>query len=210
MSSSRPKHHKITLLGDIGVGKTAHVIQLCSNHFVEEYDPTIEDSYRKRVVVDNESLLLELLDTCYCAEYQAMQDSWVSDSEAFMLVYSITDRTSYEGLEKFVNQIFRYKEFRKSFVPICLVGNKCDLEDDRQVGTEEGNMAAQDLGALFFETSAKDRINIEESYYDLVRLIRQQNPSRNSKGEETKRPSPPPQRMPQFEGRGISVKRARH
>ena len=56
-------HYKICVLGDGGVGKTALTIQLCSNHFVEEYDPTIEDSYRKQVVIDNESCLLEILDT---------------------------------------------------------------------------------------------------------------------------------------------------
>jgi small GTP-binding protein len=56
-------HYKICVLGDGGVGKTALTIQLCSNHFVEEYDPTIEDSYRKQVVIDDESCLLEILDT---------------------------------------------------------------------------------------------------------------------------------------------------
>ena len=56
-------HYKVCVLGDGGVGKTALTIQLCSNHFVEEYDPTIEDSYRKQVVIDNKPCLLEILDT---------------------------------------------------------------------------------------------------------------------------------------------------
>jgi GTPase KRas protein len=75
------------VLGDGGVGKTALTIQLCSNHFVEEYDPTIEDSYRKQVVIDDESCLLEILDTAGQEEFTALRDQWIRDCEGFVLIY---------------------------------------------------------------------------------------------------------------------------
>lgn len=53
--------YKIVVLGDGGVGKTALTIQLCLNHFVETYDPTIEDSYRKQVVIDDQACIMEIL-----------------------------------------------------------------------------------------------------------------------------------------------------
>ena len=65
-------HYKLCCLGDGGVGKTALTIQMCSNHFVEEYDPTIEDSYRVQVVIDAESCLLEILDTAGHENFSAL------------------------------------------------------------------------------------------------------------------------------------------
>ena len=73
MSAYNSINYKICVLGDGGVGKTALTIQLCSNHFVEEYDPTIEDSYRKQVVIDDESCLLEILDTAGPENFRDLQ-----------------------------------------------------------------------------------------------------------------------------------------
>lgn len=163
-------HYKICVLGDGGVGKTALTIQLCSNHFVEEYDPTIEDSYRKQVVIDNESCLLEILDTAGQEEFTALRDQWIRDCEGFIIIYSITCKTSFEQVTTFHNQVIRVKDI--SNIPIMLVGNKCDLEDKREVSQDEGRNYSHGNKFQFRETSAKTRVNVEESFYDLVRLIR--------------------------------------
>lgn len=65
---------KLVVLGDGGVGKTALTIQLCLNHFIEAYDPTIEDSYRKHAVIDDQPVLIEILDTAGQEEYTALRD----------------------------------------------------------------------------------------------------------------------------------------
>jgi GTPase KRas protein len=163
-------HYKICVLGDGGVGKTALTIQLCSNHFVEEYDPTIEDSYRKQVVIDNESCLLEILDTAGQEEFTALRDQWIRDCEGFVIIYSIISHSSFEQIPKFQEQIVRVKDDYNS--PVMLVGNKCDLVDKREVSESEGHNLSEKFGFKFKETSAKNRINVEESFYDLVRLIR--------------------------------------
>lgn len=88
--------YRLVVLGDGGVGKTALTIQLCLNHFVESYDPTIEDSYRKQVVIDEEPCILEVLDTAGQEEYTALRDQWIRDGEGFVLVYSIAQRSTFE------------------------------------------------------------------------------------------------------------------
>src|SRR5256884_5335455 len=84
--------------------------QLCLNHFVETYDPTIEDSYRKQVVIDHQSCMLEVLDTAGQEEYTALRDQWIRDGEGFVLVYSISSRSSFTRIPKFHQQIQRVKE----------------------------------------------------------------------------------------------------
>eukprot|EP00339_Tiarina_fusa_P020090 CAMPEP_0117040294 /NCGR_PEP_ID=MMETSP0472-20121206/28210_1 /TAXON_ID=693140 ORGANISM="Tiarina fusus, Strain LIS" /NCGR_SAMPLE_ID=MMETSP0472 /ASSEMBLY_ACC=CAM_ASM_000603 /LENGTH=199 /DNA_ID=CAMNT_0004750991 /DNA_START=22 /DNA_END=621 /DNA_ORIENTATION=+ len=163
-------NYKICCLGDGGVGKTALTIQLCSNHFVEEYDPTIEDSYRKQVVIDDETCLLEILDTAGQEEFTALRDQWIRECEGFIIVYSITSTHSFHQVKTFKQQVTRVKD--EDNLPMMLVGNKCDLEEEREVPTEEGVALAEKLGCQFKEASAKTRKNVEESFYDLVRASR--------------------------------------
>ena len=165
-------NYKICILGDGGVGKTALTIMFCAGHFVEEYDPTIEDSYRKQSVIDEESCLLELLDTAGPEEFTALRDQWIMDSEAFVIVYSIASQVSFEECKRFVDQVKRVK--KKDYLPMIFVGNKVDLEDDRQVSKENGIDFAKRHGCTFFESSAKTRVNVEECFFQAVRLTREE------------------------------------
>ncbi|KAI9601484.1 hypothetical protein H4Q26_001304 [Puccinia striiformis f. sp. tritici PST-130] len=92
---------KIVLLGDGGVGKTTLIIQLCLNKFMDGYDPTIEDSYRKHLIIDEQPCILEILDTAGQEEYTALRDQWIREGEGFVLVYSITARSTFERIERF-------------------------------------------------------------------------------------------------------------
>ncbi|KAI8331719.1 small GTPase superfamily [Chlamydoabsidia padenii] len=164
--------YKLVVLGDGGVGKTALTIQLCLNHFVETYDPTIEDSYRKQVVIDDQPCVLEVLDTAGQEEYTALRDQWIRDGEGFLLVYSITSRSTFDRIERFRDQIFRVKDVDN--VPLMLVGNKCDKVTERDVHREEGYAMAKRLACDFIETSAKTCVNVERSFYQVVKTIRAQ------------------------------------
>jgi len=165
--------YKLVILGEGGVGKSALTIQLTQNHFITEYDPTIENSYRKQVNIDDETCMLDILDTAGQEEYSAMRDQYIRSGQGFVIVYSITSRPSFESLANFHDQILRVKD-EDSF-PTCILGNKCDLEKDREVSTVEGKEFADSIGAPFYETSAKARINVEEGFYQLVRQIRKWN-----------------------------------
>eukprot|EP01120_Amphizonella_sp_Union-15-10_P002554 TRINITY_DN1282_c0_g1_i4.p1 TRINITY_DN1282_c0_g1~~TRINITY_DN1282_c0_g1_i4.p1 ORF type:complete len:216 (-),score=58.81 TRINITY_DN1282_c0_g1_i4:99-674(-) len=166
--------YKLVIVGGGGVGKSALTIQLIQNHFVDEYDPTIEDSYRKQVTIDDQTCLLDILDTAGQEEYSAMRDQYMRTGQGFILTYAITSRPSFDELKQFKSQIHRVKDSDK--VPIVMAGNKADLEEERQVTTGEGQELGKSWGCPFFETSAKTRINVEESFFQLVREIIKLNP----------------------------------
>jgi len=162
--------YKLVVVGGGGVGKSALTIQLMQSFFLEEYDPTIEDSYRKQVVIDSDTCLLDILDTAGQEEYSAMRDQYMRTGMGFVLVYSCVNRSSFDEVAAFREQIYRVKDSDK--VPLILAANKCDLAHERQVSTTEGQELAKMFGCPFFETSARTRINVEEVFYGLVREIR--------------------------------------
>ncbi|KAH7912355.1 ras family-domain-containing protein [Hygrophoropsis aurantiaca] len=172
------REYKLVVVGGGGVGKSALTIQFIQSHFVFEYDPTIEDSYRKQCVIDDEVALLDVLDTAGQEEYGAMREQYMRTGEGFLLVYSITSRDSFEEVSTFYQQILRVKD-QNSF-PIIIVANKCDLEYERQVGMNEGRDLARHFGCKSIETSAKDRINVDEAFSTLVREIRKFNKQRQT------------------------------
>lgn len=172
------KEHKLVVVGGGGVGKSALTIQLIQSHFVDEYDPTIEDSYRKQCTIDGEQVVLDILDTAGQEEYLAMREQYMRTGEGFLLVYAINFRNSLEELQTFYEQIIRVKD--TDDVPVLIVGNKSDLEIERQVSYEEGLEFAKSLGCPFLETSAKQRINVEEAFYGLGRLINQKEARANA------------------------------
>ncbi|KAJ3032785.1 Ras GTPase [Rhizophlyctis rosea] len=171
--SSIVREYKLVVVGGGGVGKSALTIQFIQSQFVDEYDPTIEDSYRKQCIIDNEPALLDVLDTAGQEEYSAMREQYMRSGEGFLLVYTITSRSSFEEIDAFHQQILRVKD--KDSFPVVLVGNKCDLDHDRAVGVNEGKEAAKRYGCRFLETSARMRVNVDEAFFALVRAIREYN-----------------------------------
>uniref|UniRef100_A0A674HS64 small monomeric GTPase n=2 Tax=Tetrapoda TaxID=32523 RepID=A0A674HS64_TAEGU len=146
--------YKLVVVGAGGVGKSALTIQLIQNHFVDEYDPTIEDSYRKQVVIDGETCLLDILDTAGQEEYSAMRDQYMRTGEGFLCVFAINNTKSFEDIHHYREQIKRVKDSED--VPMVLVGNKCDLPS-RTVDTKQAQDLARSYGIPFIETSAKTR-----------------------------------------------------
>lgn len=179
--------YKIVVLGGGGVGKSALTIRLVTDNFLDEYDPTIEDSYRKQVMIEEETALLDILDTAGQEEFNSMQDQWMRDGKGFLLVYNITSRATFDEVATLYEKILRTKDTEK--VPIVLVGNKCDLTSERQVDSSEGATLAAKWGCAFFETSARHKINNETCFFELVKEIRKQNKvaqATSGKKEKTK------------------------
>jgi len=161
---------RVAVLGDGGVGKTALAVQFTLNCFVETYDPTIEDAYRKQLVVDNRMCFVEVIDTAGQEEYATLRDQWVREGQGFILVYSIASRATFERLEVFRQAMMKVKRQKPVFM---LVGNKCDKQYEREVSREEGAALARNFGCEFLETSAKTALNVERLFMTLVRLLRQ-------------------------------------
>lgn len=139
---------------------------------METYDPTIEDSYRKQVVIDGQAAILEVLDTAGQEEYTALRDQWIRDGEGFILVYSITSRSSFSRIKNYYAQIQRVKEDDENY-SLVLVGNKSDRANERQISMAEGQNLAKELGNIpFFESSAKLNINTENAFFACARKCR--------------------------------------
>jgi GTPase KRas protein len=171
MGDSKPvPEFKVSVLGAGAVGKSALTIRFVTQNFLEEYDPTIEDSYRKEGICDGDSYILDILDTAGQEEFSSMQDHWMRARDGYLFVYSITARTTFEEVSVLYEKVLRTQEAKK--VPAVICGNKCDLEESRQVNHQEGADLAKKLGTGFFETSAKNKINNEDCFLELVREVR--------------------------------------
>lgn len=179
------REYKLVVLGSGGVGKSALTVQFVQGIFVEKYDPTIEDSYRKQVEVDGQQSMLEILDTAGTEQFTAMRDLYMKNGQGFVLVYSITAQSTFNDLMDLRDQILRVKDCAD--VPMVLVGNKCDLEDERVVGKDQGQNLAKHFGnCTFLETSAKMKINVHEIFHDLVRQINQVQPTKGADKKKKK------------------------
>merc|ERR1711997_254883 len=162
--------YKIVVVGGGGVGKSAITIQFIQSYFVTDYDPTIEDSYTKQCVIDDNVAKLDILDTAGQEEFSAMREQYMRSGEGFLLVFSLADRASFEEIYKFHKQVLRVKD-RDEF-PMLIVGNKADLSAHRAVSSEECQNMAKQLKTPYIESSAKNRMNVDQAFYELVRLIR--------------------------------------
>ena len=130
------QEYKLVVLGTGGVGKSALTVQFVQNIFVERYDPTIEDSYRKQVrkeskwvvnkggeiqvEVDGKQCMLEILDTAGTEQFAAMRDLYMKNGAGFLLVYSITSQGTFSDLQDIREQILRVKD--TDDVPMILIG----------------------------------------------------------------------------------------
>lgn len=107
------KEYKLVVLGAGGVGKSALTVQFVQGIFVEKYDPTIEDSYRKAIEVEGNSVMLEILDTAGTEQFTAIRDLYMRNGQGFLLVYSITSYASFVDLMDLHDQIIRIKNTAK-------------------------------------------------------------------------------------------------
>jgi len=145
-ASGGVRRYRIVVLGDGGVGKSALTLQYVQHNFIDYHDPTIEDAYQQRTVIDTEPCLLDILDTAGQVEFTAMREQYMRCGEGFIICYSITDRHSFIEAEEYRNLILKVRA--QENVPVILVANKVDLEinGQRRVSTEEGEDMAKKIG----------------------------------------------------------------
>ena len=164
---------KIAVLGKSMVGKSALTFRFINNRFPTEHDTTIEDAYSIPAKIDDFQCQFEILDTAGQDDYQTMLDTWINSADGFILVYSIDNKESFESVKMRFERILKLKANQK--VSVVIAGNKCDLEEDRQVSREEAENYCKINKIYFLETSALKTINVKETFLCVARGMLQIN-----------------------------------
>ena len=160
---------KLIIMGVGGVGKSAITNRYVRGRWIAKYDPTIEESYQKPCEVDGEVLQVEILDTAGQDSYTSLRQTFMHTGDAFVLVYSVTDDDTLDRLDEIHAQI--QKAHPNPNVPIILVGNKVDMENERAVTKVEGETYAKKINASFTEVSAKTNTGVTEAFHSILRKV---------------------------------------
>ena len=182
---------KVVMVGNGGVGKSSLTLQFMYNDFVNEYEPTKADSYRKDISVDGEEVNLDIMDTAGQEEYANVRDNYLRSGDGFLCVFSLTERESFRSTREIREQILRVKSGQadESDIPLILVGNKNDLEHKRAVSEEEALALALEWKVKYIETSAKTCLNVDNAFYDVMRQIMAIKKKRAAAGKPGKTPA---------------------
>ena len=161
--------YKVIIIGDTAVGKSNILSRYVKDEFSTNSKSTVGVELGiKFLKVKNTKTKIQIWDTAGQERYRAITSSYFKGSNGCFIVYDITNEASFNNIENWYEQI--QKETSKD-IPILLVGNKCDLEDERKVPIEKGKEKAQNLNCAFFETSALKKINIDKIFEELVNNI---------------------------------------
>ena len=166
MAQNRPL--KILIIGDSNVGKTSILLQYTSNFFQETHIATIGVEFKlKEIMLDNIEYKLNIWDTAGQERFKAITKSFFKAADGIVFVYDVTNKPSFVNIKNWIKDA----ESKANDFKIIIVGNKIDLNDSREVSFEEGKNFAKKKNCPFFESSAKDKINIDEIFITLLEEI---------------------------------------
>ena len=162
--------YKVLLLGDTTVGKTCFLMKYTDKTFQEVHMSTIGLDYRLKTMTlkSGKNVKLQIWDTAGQDRFRSITKNYYKSANGIILIYDVTSLLTYENVKTWISQI---REEAPQNVVIFIAGNKIDMEEERKVKTEDGIKLADEYGFLFFETSAKNDININETFEDLVEEI---------------------------------------
>ncbi|KAJ5067643.1 ras-like protein [Anaeramoeba ignava] len=162
----------IVLIGGGSVGKSCLALMYVQESFVEDYDPTIAETYEKDIVLDNKKCHLQIIDTAGQEEYRSARDKYIKLGEGFMIVFSVISRSSFIEAKNLHESIKRAQKINSTQVPAVTVANKLDLQESRIITKEEGLDLAKKYNSPYFETSAKNNVSVCEAFEQIVRNVR--------------------------------------
>ena len=159
---------KVITLGNSSVGKTSFLMKYTDNSFTLTYTATLGIDFKQKKIKlkDGRDVRLRIFDTAGQERYKSVSASFIKKADGVILIYDIGNLESFEAVENWIKSI---REIGKDKLPIILVGNKCDLSDDkRMISLKEGQDKADEFNIPFYETSCKEGINIKEVFEKLV------------------------------------------
>ncbi|XP_021348787.1 GTP-binding protein Rheb homolog [Mizuhopecten yessoensis] len=167
------RQRKIALMGFRSVGKSSVTIQYVENHFVDSYDPTIENTFQKNHKINGQDYVLDVVDTAGQDEYSILPQTYFMSVDGYILVYSVNSRKSFDVVKIIHDKLLDMKGNIK--VPVILVGNKRDVAEqfpgEREVSEDEAKGLARKWEVPFMETSAKEHESVKEVFSKIILAI---------------------------------------
>lgn len=163
------KARKLAVVGSRSVGKSSMIVRFVEDYFVESYYPTIENQFSKNIVYNDQEYEVEVLDTAGQDEFSMINEKHLIGIHGYVLIYSVTSRQSFEVVEIIRDKILN--SIGSDTVPMILIGNKSDLDYQRQVDYAQGEELAKKFNCKFLETSVKDNFNITKAFKMLIGQI---------------------------------------
>ena len=173
-------------LGNSSVGKSSFIVRYTKDTFKSNYLATIGIDFmlKNTKLPSGENVKICFYDTAGQEQYKSIAFNLIKGADGILLMYDISNKETFDAITGWIESI---KEVKGNDFPIELIGNKCDLIEKRVIQKEEGQKIADDNGFLFFETSNKDKTNIEESVLALInKIIIQKRKEKNVKDDKIK------------------------
>ena len=162
---------KVVLVGDSFVGKTNIMSKYLKNEFHEDSKATVGVEFgSKQFNVEGHSIKAQIWDTAGQERYKAITSAYYKGAKGAFIVYDITRKNSFESIDKWINDVTAVADKK---ITIVLIGNKSDLEDQRQVTKEQGEDKANKLQVAFLETSAFSGENLEKAFQMMIKEVYQ-------------------------------------
>lgn len=166
---------QILIVGDSSVGKTSIISRYTSGTFKEEYLATVGlDYYSKEEIIDNKTIHIKLWDTAGEERYKSLTQNYFRNAEGVLLVFDVTNTDSFNNLKEWINSIKQNMEGKNIFIPIIIIGNKLDMEDQREISKEQAEKFVSENNYKYFETSAKTGEGVDKSIRELATQILKQ------------------------------------
>ena len=161
---------KLLLIGNSAVGKSSLLLRFSDNIFNDSFLPTIGVDFKIRTFdLNNKIVKLQIWDTAGQERFKTITSSYYKGAHGIIMVYDITDKQSFKNIDNWLGEVEKHASEN---VNKLLVGNKCDLESNRQVTYEEGKAYADQLGIKFIETSAKESKNVDSAFITMSNEIK--------------------------------------
>jgi len=177
MAKTYDQLYKLLLIGDSGVGKTSLLFRFAEDAFNATFISTIGIDFKIRTIeIEGKKIKLQVWDTAGQERFRTITTAYYRGAMGIILVYDVTCQASFDNIS---NWIKNTEEHASADVEKMILGNKCDMEPKRQITTEKGQRLADNYGVKFFETSARDSVNVETAFYEFARAIKAKEDKKN-------------------------------
>ncbi len=171
---SKPAFLKVVLLGDGGVGKSSLIQRFVSNKFDPSLFHTIGVEFlNKDLEVDGGRYTLQIWDTAGQERFKSLRTPFYRGTDCCLLTFAIDDGQSFQNIAMWKKEFLYYADVKDpDNFPFVVLGNKSDLDGDRKVSDVSARAWCDQNGGLpYFETSAKDAVNVDHAFVEAIRRV---------------------------------------